>query len=185
MLTHDDYEWVADVVKRAAVTVARKWPGIEREDIEQEIWVGILPSFETLKPDEDYVFKAATLHGHNYASRERYYYTFKTARWVYTPNEVRGLFKEAFFDPTQWEEMPTKEAENSLRAGGVVVSLWDLREVFEGLKPSYRAALERVYRDGEVADSALRKTCQRAVDTATRALNGRTGTVGDGYELGE
>lgn len=185
MLTHDDYEWVADVVKRASVTVARKWPGIDREDIEQEIWVGILPGFESLKPDEDYVFKAATAHGNTYAASERYYYTFKTARWVYTPNEVRGLFKEAFFDPTQWEEMPTKEADNSLHAGGVVVSLWDLREVFEALKPSYREALERVYRDGETADSALAKRCQRAVDAVTQRLNGRTGTVGDGFEFEE
>jgi hypothetical protein len=188
VLTHDDYEWVSEIVKRAAATVARKWPGIDRDDIGQEIWVKILPAWSKLVRDDDYVFKVACRAGNGYAADERYYYTHMSAEWVYTPAEVRGLFREAFFDPGAWEQMPTEETSNTLRAGGVVVSLWDLREVWGELSDAQRHAIEHAYRDagdGEGLDPAARKTLQRAIDTATRALNGRMATRGDRsrYEL--
>jgi hypothetical protein len=103
-----------------------------------------------------------------------------SAEWVYTPAEVRGLFREAFFDPGAWEQMPTEETSNTLRSGGVVVSLWDLREVWDGLPDAQREVIGRVYRDGNDGpqDAATRKALQRAIDAATRALNGRMATRG-------
>jgi hypothetical protein len=188
VLTHDDYEWVSEIVKRAAATVARKWPGIDRDDIEQEIWVKILPVWSKLVRDDDYVFKVACRAGNRHAADERYYYTHMSAEWVYTPAEVRGLFREAFFDPGAWEQMPSEETSNTLRSGGVVVSLWDLREVWNELSDAQRAVVEHAYRDagdGPRLDPAGRKALQRAIDTATRMLNGRMATRGDRdrYEL--
>lgn len=172
-LTHDDYEWVSPIVKQAAGQLARGWPGIERDDIEQEIWVRLLPDFEKLPEDPDYVGRCAYSAGRSYCSNERYYYTLKTAEWVYTPNEVRALFKEAYFDPCNWVEMPTKETSNSLRAGGVVVLLWDLRRAFEALPEQYKEAITRCYRDepGVKHDEATKSRLRRAIDRATRFLN--------------
>jgi hypothetical protein len=189
VLTHDDYEWVSEIVKRAAATVARKWPGIDRDDIEQEMWVKILPLWGKLVRDDDYVFKVACRAGNGYAADERYYYTHMSAEWVYTPAEVRGLFREAFFDPGAWEQMPSEETSNTLRSGGVVVSLWDLREVWNELPDTQRDVIGRVYRDGndgDPQDAATRKALQRAIDAATRILNGRMATRGadrSRYEL--
>jgi hypothetical protein len=172
-LTHDDYEWVSPIIKQAAGQLARRWPGIERDDIEQEIWVNLLPDFEKLPADPDYIGRCAFKAGQAYASNERYFYTLKTAEWVYTPNEVRGLFKEAYFDPCNWLEMPTKETSNSLRAGGVVVALWDLRRAFEALPEQYQEVITRCYRDepGEKRDEATKSRLRRAIDRATRYLN--------------
>jgi hypothetical protein len=188
VLNADDYEWAAEIIKRAASTVARKWPGIERDDIEQEMWVKILPQWSRIPRDPDYVFKAACMVGNSYANRERYYYTHQSAEWVYTPAEVRGLFKEAFFDPAAWELMPSEETSNTLRAGGVVVSLWDLRNVWDELSDSHRDLITRVYRDGndgEAQDGAARKQLTRAIDAATQLLNGRMSQrTAERYEYG-
>jgi DNA-directed RNA polymerase specialized sigma24 family protein len=183
-LTHDDYEWVSPIIKTAAGQLARRWPGIERDDIEQEIWVRLLPDFEKLDADPDYVGRCAYNAGRGYCSNERYYYTLKTAEWVYTPNEVRGLFKEAYFDPCNWLEMPSKETNNSLRAGGVVVALWDLKRAFDALPPQYREVIVKCYRDepGKGQDPATKKRLQRAIDKATRYLNQRLAAPGDGED---
>lgn len=174
-LTHDDYDWVSPIVKQTAGQLARAWPGIERDDIEQEIWVRLLPDFEKLPSDPDYIGKCAFTAGRQYASGERYYYTLKTAEWVYTPNEVRGLFKEAFFDPTQWLEMPSKETANRLSAGGVVVALWDLKGAFEALSGADQEVITKSYRDqpGMGQDDATKRRLRRAIDKATRFLNQR------------
>ena len=174
-LTHDDYEWASEIVKRAAGTVARRWPGIERDDIEQEIWVHLLPKFGTLTRDDDYLFTAAARAGNEYAAKERDHYTRQTAQWIYTPDEVRALFKEAYFDPAYWEEAPQKEKANKLFAGGVVVALWDMKQAFEGLPGQYQEVITRCYRDepGTAHDDATSKRLRRAVDRATELLNGR------------
>jgi hypothetical protein len=69
--------------------------------------------------------------------------------------------------------MPTKETSNSLRAGGVVVLLWDLRRAFEALPEQYQEAITRCYRDepGEKRDEATKSRLRRAIDRATRYLN--------------
>jgi DNA-directed RNA polymerase specialized sigma24 family protein len=172
-LTHDDYDWASEIVKRAAVAVARRWPGIDREDIEQEIWVFLLPKFDGLLKDDDYLFTAASRAGNEYAAGERDHYTRQTAQWIYTPNEVRALFKEAFFDPACWEEAPQKEKANRLFAGGVVVALWDMQEAFNGLPEQYQEAITRCYRDrpGVRQDEATSKRLRRAIDRATELLN--------------
>jgi hypothetical protein len=174
-LTHDDYEWVSPIIKQAAGQLARRWPGIDRDDIEQEIWVSLLPDFEKLPADADYIGRCAYRAGQTYASNERYFYTLKTAQWVYTPNEVRALFRDAFFDPACWEEMPTRESANTLAAGGVVVALWDLKRVYADLPDQYREVIAQCYRDrpGVARDDATKKRLQRAVDRATRLLNQR------------
>lgn len=175
MLTADDYDWAVDILGRAAATVARRWPGIDREDIYQEMWAGILPNFEQMPRDDDYLFKAACNAGNKYAAGERDYYSRQSAQWVYTPGEVRGLFKEAFFDPTCWEAVPTEATSESVRSGGVVVALWDLQRVWLALSDAQRDVIALCYRDTpwERHDDATRKRLQRAIDAATRLLNGR------------
>jgi hypothetical protein len=184
-LTHDDYEWAAEIVQRAAYTVARKWPGIDREDIEQEIWVFLLPKFDKMPRDDDYLFKSAARAGHDYAANERDHYTRQTAQWIYTPNEVRALFRDAYFDPACWEEAPQKEKANRLFAGGVVVALWDMQEAFKGLPGAYQDVIVRCYRDqpGVKRDEATRKRLNRAVDRATELLNSHV-IQGERVELG-
>lgn len=173
MLTHDDYERVSEIVKRAARGLAKSWPGIDGEDIEQEIWVGLVKDWSKLPDDDVLIRHRAWKHGLKYCHDERYFYTLRSAEWVYTPSEVRALFRDCFFDPVWWEDMPTKEADNSLKAGGVVVLLWDLRNVWESLSDDQRDDIGRVYRDHVEVAPAERKACQRAVDVATEKLNRR------------
>lgn len=170
-----EFEELTELADKVAKSKAREYPGIEAEDIRQEILVRVLES-----PDSLTGFGGGALRrtfeavATRYCATERYRYTFHSGQYVYTPDEVRALFEEAFYDPGAWEHPPVKESyELSITSGGVVVALWDLREAFGALKPAEKEVIEARYRNGFTLTETERKRCNRAIDSATRILNRR------------
>lgn len=167
------------LAKRVAENVSREWPGIEADDIEQEILVHVLDNRESLaKQAYDERTLEATLRrvANRYAGRERYAYTFNSAQYVYTPAEVRALFEEAFFDPAAWEGAPTKETDHRLdvASGGVVVALWDLKAAYATLPGAQQAAIRKRYATPDGLTETEFKRITRGIEAACRYLNRRT-----------
>jgi hypothetical protein len=162
--------------ERIAKEIAREWPGIEADDIQQEILLHVLEpenNFESNEYDEQTLTAVLRTIGTRYANGERYAYTFNSAQYVYTPAEVRALLEEAFFDPACWEDAPRKEVDHRLNVagGGVSVALMDLREAFYKLGPSIQDTIRKRYATAEELSATERMRITRGVEAMTRSLN--------------
>ncbi|MGW0920411.1 hypothetical protein ACWD3J_15500 [Streptomyces sp. NPDC002755] len=167
-------------LQRIADAVARKvsfeYPGIEAEDIRQEL---LLHTVENQKHYEDNDYPDAQMRiryrqiATSYAGRERYAYIYHSAEYVYTSPEIRALFEKAFFQPEMWEKPPTKDDGISVTAGGTVVALWDLDRAYGSLAPLDAEVIEKRYARGDALTSAEHMRVSRAIDRVTRFLNNK------------
>jgi DNA-directed RNA polymerase specialized sigma24 family protein len=165
------YEKIADSVSRR---VADEYPGIDAEDIYQEILLHVLEKKGTYE-STDYPdgqlrnnFRKIAI---SYAGKERYAFIYHSAEYVYTSSEVRQLFEKAFFQPELWEKAPTKDDGVSVTAGGIVVALWDLDRAYGALAPADATVIAKRYEQGETLSPAETMRLSRALDKITRSLN--------------
>lgn len=172
MVTASDVEAYGDLFNAIARRTAREWPGFDPEDIEQHIWVTLIPKWGSLVGDDALMRGAANRVARAHCIKERYDFMIGTSEYVYTPAEVRALFKECFFDEAAREVMP--QVGDTVYAGGVACGIWDLDAVFERLTAAQRAVIEKRYLLGQALDNADEQRLSRAIEHATRALNWRT-----------
>lgn len=163
-------------VGRIAASLAIQWPGIDREDIEQEMLAKIAENWEGLEAhgDRDSIaLGLAKRRGTQYCSNERYHYQALTAEWIYTPAEVRHLLAEYYFDSEAWNAAPTKPqaGKQTVEADGISVALIDVKIAIEQLPEAAQAILIRAFSAQESLDAGDRKRLQRAVDAVVSRLN--------------
>lgn len=159
-----------------AKRIAYEYPGIDTDDIEQEIYLHLAENISTVRSYNNAALEMAMKTGGKaYADRERMAYTYQSAEWIYTPNEVRALFEEAYFDAGMWENAPQKETgEFMITAKNITVSLWDIDTAFEALSVDDQVAIKSRYEYGiPFADDSERKRVNRAIDRVTMKINGR------------
>lgn len=176
MVTASDVEAYSGLFNSIARRTAREWPGFDAEDIEQHIWVTLLPKWGSLVGDDALMRGAANRVARSHCIKERYDFMLGTSEYVYTPAEVRALFRECFFDEAAREVMP--QVGDTVYAGGVACGIWDLDAVFERLTDGQRSVIEQRYLRGVTLDDAAEKRLSRAIEHATRALNWRTQSRG-------
>lgn len=177
-----DLDWPAlnEMAQNVGRSVARQWPGVDAQDCAQEALTRLLESPTFLDRHQDnepllksFMRRAAT----KYASNERYEYTLRTAQYLYTPKEVRGLLEHAYWDESIREtNVPSgPETKTQLLAfENVCVAVWDLDAAMERLSPDDYWRLERRFRqDQDYPTDAARKATDRAVDKLTMLLNER------------
>ncbi len=158
--------------------MARKWPGIEAEDMAQEALTALLEHSELLKDFPENIALVTAFMGRvagSWASKERYDFTVRSARYLYTPAEVRGLLTHAYWDLSLREtSVPTGPDDRTSLVvwESVCVALWDLDAAIASLNPMDAARLTLRFRDeAEYANDAARKAVDRAIDTLTQRLN--------------
>lgn len=180
-----DSERIVDVdalAKSVARGVARDFPGVEHDDIAQEIILKVLEAPRSFQGvDESGLRRVLRKIGTMYAAEERYAYTINSAQYVYTPSEVRGLLEVFFLDRSELNP-PTKELPVvRVEAGGIVVALWDMDFAWSRIDDDERDVLARRYRDGETPanSSGERKRIDRAIESMTRWLNIKVNTPVD------
>lgn len=172
MVTASDVERYSPMFNRIATRTARAWPGFAVEDLEQTIWVELLPKWRSLTGDDRLMEAAASRVARAHCIKERYDFMMASSEYVYTPAEVRALFKECFFDEGARENLP--DHHDTVYAGGVACGIWDLDATYEKLTDSQRSVIEKRYLFGETLTDAEEKRLSRAIEAATRALNWRT-----------
>jgi DNA-directed RNA polymerase specialized sigma24 family protein len=169
-----DWTKYTKLAESVAQRVAEEYPGIEAEDMRQEILLHIVEkksTYEATDYPDGQLRKNFRNVAISYAGRERYTYIYHSAEYVYTSPEVRQLFERAFFQPEMWETAPTKDDGVSVASGGVVVALWDLDRAYSALPVLDAAVIAKRYEQGEPLSSAETMRLSRAIDKITRSLN--------------
>ncbi|MDT0472800.1 hypothetical protein RM863_11760 [Streptomyces sp. DSM 41014] len=172
-----DWPKFTRIADSVAKKVALEYPGIDAEDIRQEILLFIVEKKSTYEKT-DYPDGQLRLNFRkvaiSYAGRERYRYIYHSAEYVYTSSEVRALFDAAFFQPEMWEKPPVKDDGISVTSGGACVALWDLDRAYASLSPADAEVIAKRYERGDSLSSAEAMRLTRAVDKITRFLNNKT-----------
>jgi DNA-directed RNA polymerase specialized sigma24 family protein len=169
-----DWTKYTKLAESVAQRVAEEYPGIEADDIRQEILLHVAEkksTYEATDYPDGQLRKNFRNVAISYAGRERYAYIYHSAEYVYTSSEVRQLFDRAFFQPEMWETAPTKDDGVSIASGGVVVALWDLDRAYSALPVLDAQVIAKRYEQGEPLSSAETMRLSRAVDKITRSLN--------------
>lgn len=175
-MTITTLETLRPEVRIIADSLAVQWPGIDRDDIEQEMMLALVERWHNLSKHEDarkVSLGLAKKAGTQYCAGERHYYQMQTAEWIYTPSEVRALLAE-FYTADAWEDAPRKpEGSNqTLWGDGVSVPLMDVRDAIESLPEQAQAAILDAYSGGvSPSTSAEKMRLSRAVDAITAILN--------------
>jgi hypothetical protein len=169
-----DWPKFQTIAESVAKKVANEYPGIDAEDIRQEILLFVCEKRSTY---EQYDYPDGQLRlnfrkiATSYAGRERYAYIYHAAEYVYTSSEVRALFENAYFQPEMWEKPPVKDDGISVTSGGVVVALWDLERAYNALAPLDAEVIEKRYARGDALTNAEHMRLSRALDRVARFLN--------------
>ena len=163
--------------------LSRDFPGVDAEDIAQEILLNVLKSPGLFDRVTDSTARRKVLRniGFRYALGERHAYIINTGQYIYTPSEVRGLLEVFFLDRSDLNP-PTREVPAvRVEAGGIVVALWDMDYAWSQVTDDERTTLARRYRDGVKPDNASteRKAVDRAIDSLTRWLNIKVSSQGN------
>jgi hypothetical protein len=160
--------------------MARRWPGIEAEDMAQEAVTALVERPEILEDFPENIGLVTAFMGRvagKYASRERYDFTVRSARYLYTPAEIRGLLEHAYWDQSLREtSVPTGPDDRTSLVvwENVCIALWDIDAALESLNPMDRIRLTLRFRDGVgYPNDAARKAVDRAIDTLTQRVNER------------
>lgn len=157
-------------------SVARSYPGVDADDIYQELCLFVLQHGNSLDVENE----AGCRHilgrtAHIYAGQERSASLTATCQYNYRPQDVRKILETALNDDREaWPHCHVPEDAKSLKGSAAIEVTLDIRMAMEELPYADACALLSRYRDGEVPDptSAERKRLDRAVDRLCEALNG-------------
>ena len=175
-----DWPALNEMAQNVGRNVARQWPGVDAQDCAQEALTRLLesPTFLDRHLDNTELLKSFMRRvATKYASGERYEYTLRTAQYLYTPREVRGLLEHAYWDDSIRETSVPAGPETKTQMlvwENVCLAVWDLDAAMERLSPDDYWRLERRFKQGEeFPTDAARKAVDRAVDKLTMHLNER------------
>lgn len=171
-----DKDVLGPEIDRLADSLAIQWPGIDKDDIRQEMWIKVCQNWEAVSRHEDaekIALGLAKKAGQGYCSNERYFYQAQTAEWIYTPAEVRHILAQYYFDNDAWTAAPTKPqaGRQTVEADGLSIALIDVKIAIERLSEAHQAILIRAFHGAESLSAGDRKRLQRAVDNVVKFLN--------------
>lgn len=159
------YGDLRSTVRRAAKSVAYQWPGvIDKEDVEQSIWLKLLESEgsaeKILAMDDKAQYRAVVGIGHQIASRERTDYDHFSGNFRYSVDEAKQLLKN---------EVLTEPSDH-FDAG--VVDLMEALGTLSVKTPQYADAILKRYADGEVPNTSTESSAlSRALTGLTNEMN--------------
>lgn len=157
-------------------SVSRSYPGVEADDIYQELCLFVLQHGDSLDVENEsgcrHILARAA---HIYAGAERAAGLSATCQYNYRPQDVRKILETALnSDRESWPHCHVPEDAKSLKGSAAIEVALDIRMALEELACTDASALRSRYQYGEVPDptSAARKRLDRAVDRLCEALNG-------------
>ncbi|TDB90931.1 hypothetical protein E1264_03755 [Actinomadura sp. KC216] len=165
-------EQLMELASRAGKEVARKYPGVEAEDIASEALSSLMEKLDRVaEMAPGYLYEVLRRGGLTYAAAQRYQYIVESSQYVYTPKEVRALLEHCYYDPAAWD-VPTGEDDwlsAEIDGQSIGVALIDIKVAMKAISPAHRNALECRFYKGDT--SVERKLISRAIDSLVRALN--------------
>ncbi len=153
--------------------VSREWPMIEADDITQHVLMKActrVDEYNALDPAA--LYDAMRREATAWCAKERASYVTMSARYLYTPAEVRELL-ELWADggESTWALPPTKDGYLAAPdAGNIVVNVWDLKTAIGKLPDTWRGIIIRRITGDSLTPSEYRTWC-RAIERLTLTLN--------------
>ncbi|GIG57374.1 hypothetical protein Lfu02_17460 [Longispora fulva] len=175
-MTITETTWAAlrPVIASVARKYASEYPGVEREDISQELHLFALENAKSFVDKENanfrFIFERAA---RRYCGKSRAQGLTISAQYGYRPEDVRRIL-ETYVAPEQWPNTHVPDDARSLKPHADPLDMCaDVALSLAGLDEDDRQILHSRYVLGEVPDnsSAARKRLNKAVDRLTAAMN--------------
>jgi DNA-directed RNA polymerase specialized sigma24 family protein len=174
------------LARSVSKTIARSYPPVDADDIEQEVMLWAWSNQDRVRGWSEALFRTKfSEQAVTYARRERQERLHQTDFYYYRPDDVRAILPY-FFDSSTWGNIRPPEddpiiygAKDSAAPGQVIyhndkanglVMVADIDDAWPVLNKTQRTALFLAFIDGP-GDAAERKREQRAVDSLTALLN--------------
>ncbi|MDQ0793582.1 hypothetical protein [Streptomyces sp. B1I3] len=167
-------EWL-EYAERVAGAFAKSFYGIDKDDIYQELAVGLITKEEVLRKNARtpaYVKRALQNVAHNYCMGERATHYFYSDQYDYTPDTVKVLVEKVLCGEPGKMSIPSDASPESQVEEGMILNA-EISRALDELPESYRAILEAKYVIGEDLSTNERKTFSRAINRLVSNLNTR------------
>jgi hypothetical protein len=166
---------IMDHARQAAGKVARNYPGIDSEDIEQSIYTKFLEK-ETSLARANYgagaLYNLFVKWGTEYANDERVSSMHFSSQYHYTAKEIRTLCGEALFDREAFmRRVDNRDEEFALDPEEIIARALDLQAAFEYLPDAHKAVLHKRFVLNEPLNGTERKEMTRAIDRLAITVN--------------
>lgn len=174
---------IVEMASRAGKEIARKYPGIDSEDIASEALTALMGKIDRVADmSPGYLYEVLRRDGLTYAAKQRYQYVVESNQYIYTPREVKALLEHCYYDPAAWDVPTGMDDWLSAEIDGhsIGVSLFDIKAAMERIKPTHRNVIEQRYFYDDT--SIHHETVNRAVDSLVRALNRKLNGLDSDYE---
>lgn len=171
-----DWDTIRKIAKDAARKVARNYPGIDPDDIEQTIYAKVLErqgTFARIGYTNAALFSIFNKYGTEYANNERVAAYNFSDQYHYTAKEVRALCSEALFDRDAF--MARIEAQDERLTADpeeVLARVLDLQDAFNNASDADKAVLVSRFVEGiPPKSSAESMALSRAIDRLALSIN--------------
>lgn len=172
MTEFDLTEWL-EYAKKVAKSFERSFPGIEWEDIYQEMAVLLVSKGEEIAAvatKESYIKKALQNVSHNYCMKERDAAFFYSDHYDYRPDYVRILLGEFYAGDAK--NLFVEDGAKTVRGDDNLAMYGDISRALDSLPESQQKVLESKYADGVDPQTATgRKALSRVLARLTKTLN--------------
>jgi hypothetical protein len=180
--TKFDWEQARDVARAVSRKLARSYPGIPADDIEQAILTRVAEQealFKRMNYGEGALGVMFRKYGTKFANDERLSALNFNDQYHYTTAEVRALCGKALFDRDTFLATIEDNPDIVANFDEVMARVIDLQDAYRDASDADKAIIARRF-GGETLTPAEAKAAQRAVDRLSLAINiGRSARRGD------
>lgn len=157
-------------IEEVARFVSQRYPDVEKEDLQQDLWVYVLEQTRFNSPDDDGCRTSMYWLARKKTAGYRAQHLSLSAQYCYTTDDLRSILEE-------WPSVLTSDTEDKSLAEAAVVHS-DVQWAYSELTASYRNAIYGRYILGEIPGSGTkeRKTLNRAIGKLADVLNTYTRT---------
>lgn len=169
-----DWEVARDIARVSARKIARSYPGIDPDDIEQAILTRVaeqLGTFKRIGYTPEAMAGIFRQYGVKYANDERVAAYNFSDQYHYTAREVRALCGKALFDKEAFYASVENDPETVTRFDEIIARVVDLQAAYADLGVSEQELLRRRFLLGETLEPSDTKRLQRAIDRLALRIN--------------
>lgn len=161
-----------DLISKIASSVSRDFPGIEQEDISQQLYLTVMTNRSTFKhPDNAGVTGALWRIAKQYATQLRAEALHLSAQYAYRPSDVRQILEHTF-DRAEWFDTEVPEDARSLKASADQLDLQsDIKWGWSQLHITEMQLVFRRYALKEDLNDADRRKLNRAIEKLVDVVN--------------
>lgn len=171
-MSEDLYSVWGDLVRRTASFVCRDYPDVEREDMQQELFIFILSNRGKLRyPDQVGAASALSKQAQFIAGQIRAQHLQLSAQYSYRTSDVRSIL-QTVFDRQDWSSVRIPDDARSEYNDVFLEINSDVSRAWKSLGHSQKVAIfEKYALNSPPEDAAARKRLQRAIEQLTDSLN--------------